>query len=230
MVKNKKRAGNDNHKRAKRNITKPKALQFIVNIVKSYTSISDVDFGEPSLDDELYSYELKIIKGMPINALAIHNNSRTVPVVPLKSGVLLYISISYKSPAYGTFEFSNITMQFFDSNKKLIFRAELGDDIEDSNEEDKIHHPQPHWHLDTTGLLNKSNPSYNFTDKIIKDNTFVSTYENKTSEKIIDFSRLHLFMDYNNPIINRRWQENEVIDWVKKTLGSICKELDFISK
>ena len=206
---------------ANKNIKTPKTLTFIENEVKKYVESRDLDLKFHQIQN--YSYELRDNTN-PFYFTSIHSG-KNIPVIMLKSGFFLYFSISYVHDGK-KFLPQEISMQFFDKQQTLLFRAEISL-VEDSM--GVIWHPQPHWHIGARGFVDKKVPT-SFQQYASQQSGFLSSHPN--NEIGIDFGRIHLPMDINTKINdkNERWNETDAKDWVQNVLEIVNYELDFVTK
>jgi hypothetical protein len=174
----------------------------------------------------LYKYKNGIYRISGLDAYAINNNRNAyekVKVLNWFSDFWIFVEMSFKSN--NTF----ITISIFqgqkeDENKHQLFRAEWDDY---NNPEEK--HPQPHWHITSNQVIEKSFKEYS---KNFDDGNFLSVLRNIETE-IIDVKKIHFAMNGN-------WQNNEnhihqisnddrIIKWFIGVLFHLKEELTFVS-
>lgn len=199
--------------------THPKSLTFFCDEVKKYLQGKNDNIRANDLGN--YKYELRN-ESEPLNGKAIHSEN-IIPMIRLKSNFLMYFSVSY-THEQSKFSPEEISLQFFDSSNDLLFRAE----VSFNEQNNKIWHPQPHWHTVHTSKIDKP-VAPNFME-YVHPQGFQTAMSSKA--KVVDSGRIHLPMNINaefeKPI--RRWSETDAIDWVKNTLRVVNHELDFVTK
>lgn len=216
-------------------VSPEKVLTFCLSIINKYTK-DEVEVAFDEVAPDIYFIQNK----KPQTTFYKQStHKRIVPVVYLKNGFLFHWGIAFKKiysrmPKNG-YIFKGVSMQFFNDNG-LLFRAEWDNK---ELEENKLNHPQPHWHIEPTIMFNDKE-----IDKEVKETfdelsneTDFFHYMNESEKecsKIFNYEKFHFAMSAkwheNTTLCNIPLTEENLKKWLDKSLEGINEQLDYICK
>ncbi len=144
------------------------------------------------------------------------------------NALFIHISVTLKAPYNGAaldqnHVFEGASIQFLQGTKKLFCRAEW--DVKKVN--DKLEHPQPHWHWGDAG----ENISNRFeTSK--KDTALFLEAEGLSESTLptIDFEELHYAMEAKWVTVDTAVEDftpQHFYDWMKRCIGSVIDQYNY---